>query len=64
MKHNILMILSCGVPLLLIFLLPAMGMGSGWVLTVAFGAMLVGHMMHFSDHKHGKKGDQEHAQQH
>ncbi len=57
MKHNLMMIIGCGLPLLLIFLLPAIGMGIGWVLAVAFGAMLICHLMHLGMHNHGGKGD-------
>ena len=32
MKHSLMMVVGCGLALLLIFLLPAMGLGSGWLL--------------------------------
>ena len=64
MKHTLMMLIGCAVPLLLIFLLPAVGVGSGWVLALAIGAMFACHLMHFGIHKHGEKGDYEHEHQH
>jgi hypothetical protein len=34
-----------------------MGLGSGWVLAIAFGAMMLCHLMHFGMHKHEKEGE-------
>jgi hypothetical protein len=64
MKHNLMMIIGCGVPLLLIFLFPAAGLGSGWVLVLAIGAMFACHLMHFGTHNHGEKGNHKHEHQH
>ena len=52
MKHILMMVVGCGLALLLIFLLPALGLGSGWVLAIAFGAMMLCHLMHFGMHNH------------
>ena len=57
MKHNLLMIVGCGLPLLLIFLLPALGMGTGWAFAVAFVAMVACHLMHFGAHNHRENGN-------
>ena len=64
MKHTLMMLIGCAMPLLLIFLLPAVGVGSGWVLALAIGAMFACHLMHFGMHKHGEKGSHEHEHQH
>lgn len=56
MKHVLMMVIGCGLALL-IFLLPAMGLGSGWVLAIAFGAMMLCHLMPFGMHKHEKEGE-------
>jgi hypothetical protein len=48
--------------LLLIFLLPAMGFGSGWVLAIVFGAMMLCHLMHFGMHD-DEENDHEHRHQ-
>ena len=47
MKHLLMMVIGCGLALMLIFLLPAFGLGSGWMLAVAFGALMYLHLMHF-----------------
>ncbi len=60
MKQIFIMVLGCGLALLLIFLLPALGLGSGWVLAIAFGAMMLCHLMHFGMHNHDRKGDNDH----
>jgi len=60
MKHILMMVTGCALALLLIFLLPAMGLGSGWVLAIAFGAMMLCHLMHFGMHKHEKEGEHDH----
>ncbi len=59
-KHLLMMVVGCGLALLLIFLLPALGLGSGWVLGIAFGAMMLCHLMHFGMHDHDGKGDDDH----
>ena len=61
MKHILMMVVGCGLALLLIFLLPALGLGSGWVLGIAFGAMMLCHLMHFGMHDHDGKGDSDHG---
>jgi len=64
MRHILVMVIGCVVALLAIFLLPAMGMGSGWVLVLALGAMIVCHLMHFGMHKDGEKGEGDHEHRH
>lgn len=60
MKHTLMMVAGCGLSLLLIFLLPALGLGSGWVLAVAFGAMMLCHLMHFGMLHDETKGEDDH----
>lgn len=60
MKHVLTMVIGCSLALLLIFLLPAMGLGSGSVLAIAFGAMMLCHLMHFGMHKDEKAGENDH----
>lgn len=60
MKHTLMMLAGCALPLLLVFLLPAVGLGSGWVLGLAMVAMFACHLMHFGMHKQGEKRDHEH----
>ena len=60
MKHTLMMVMGCVLALLLIFLLPALGLGGGWVLALAIGAMLACHLMHFGMHKHGEKENHDH----
>ncbi len=64
MKHMLMMLIGCVLALLLIFLLPAMGLGSGWVLLLAFGAMFVCHLMHFGMHNDGEKKEDNHEHRH
>ncbi|HUG97786.1 MAG TPA: hypothetical protein VMQ83_01250 [Gammaproteobacteria bacterium] len=64
MKHALMMVTGCGLALLLIFLLPAMGVGSGWVLAIVFGAMMLCHLMHFGMHDDEKNGENDHEQRH
>jgi len=60
MKHILMMVAGCALALLLIFLLPAMGLGSGWVLAIAFGAMMFCHLMHFGMRTDEKEGEHDH----
>jgi hypothetical protein len=48
------MLIGCGLALLLIFTLPSLGLGRGWVLAVAFGVMMLCHLVHFGMHKSQK----------
>ena len=64
MKRILMMLIGCVLALLLIFLLPAMGLGSGWALLLAFGAMFVCHQMHFGMHNDGEKGEDNHEHRH
>lgn len=64
MKHALMMVMGCVLALLLIFLLPALGLGSGWVLALAIGAMFGCHLMHFGMHNHGEKGNHDHEHRH
>lgn len=56
MKHILIMLLGCALALLLIFLLPALGLGSGWGLTIVFGAMMLCHLTHFGMRDDEKNG--------
>lgn len=47
-----MMLLGCILPLLMIFLLPAMGVEGGWIIWVAIGLMLGCHLIHLVGHKH------------
>lgn len=60
MKHNLIMVFGCVAALLLIFLLPVMGLGSGWVLAIVFGAMILSHLVHFGMHDDKDHGEQVH----
>jgi uncharacterized protein involved in cysteine biosynthesis len=46
MKNILLMVTGYALVPLLILLLPAMGLGSGWVATAVIGAMMLCHQMH------------------
>jgi len=59
-----MMVIGCGLALILIFLLPAFGSGSGWMLAVAFGALKFLHLMHFRMLKDNEKRDHEHELRH
>jgi len=54
LKHISTMLIGCGLALLLIFTLPSLGLGRGWVLAVAFGVMMLCHFVHFGMHKSQK----------
>ncbi len=60
MKHFLLMLLGCGLPILLIFLLPALGVDSATTLTVFLVLMLLCHLLHFklhAGHSHNPNND-------
>jgi uncharacterized protein involved in cysteine biosynthesis len=63
-KHTLMMVTGCGLALLLIFLLPAMGLGSGWVLAIVFGAMMLCHLMQFGMHNDEKEEENDHEHRH
>lgn len=54
-KHQFWMIIGCIVPLLLIFIAPLIGLGSGIALFVFIVAMFACHLLmpmhHYGDHK-------------
>ena len=61
-KHEILMLLGCVLPLLLIFLLPVFGVSSNFFLLLFLVLMLFCHLlmpMHHGKHEHrgGKDSD-------
>jgi hypothetical protein len=58
------MVIGTSLAVLLIFLLPAMGLGGGWMLAVAFGALTLCHLMHFGMHKDDENGDSDHEHRH
>lgn len=64
MKHLLMMVIGCGLALLLIFLLPALGLGTGWVLAVAFLAMMLCHLMLFGKHTNNENGENGHEHRH
>lgn len=64
MKHILLMVVGCALALLLIFLLPAMGLGSGWVFAIVIVAMMLCHLMHFGMHDDEQHGENGHEHRH
>lgn len=67
MKYLLAMVIACSLALFLIFLLPALGLGGGWILAVAFGALTLCHLMHFGMHKddeNHENGDNDHEHRH
>lgn len=65
MNHTLRMLLGCLLPLILLFLLPLFGVGSGVTLFVFIALMFMCHLMmigghghhHRPDHKHPKEAD-------
>ena len=56
-KHIIWMIIGCGLPLLLIFFAPALGLGNDISLFIFIAAMFACHLfmpMHHDGHKHNQ----------
>ena len=60
-KHNLWMIIGCGLPLLLIFFAPALGLGSGISLVIFIIGMLVLHLL-MPMHPHGGHNHEENKQ--
>ncbi len=58
MKHTIRMLIGCLMPLLLIFVLPLLGIGSGKTLFVFIVLMFGCHLMMMGGH--GKHGEARH----
>ena len=56
MKHGILHILGCLIPISLIFILPALGFGSGVTFTVFFILMFACHLLMMGDHSQSHQG--------
>ncbi len=64
-KHTLWMIIGCGLPLLLIFFAPALGIGSGTSLFIFILAMFACHLlmpMH-GGHKHNQGGHPQNDQE-
>lgn len=59
-KHIIWMIIGCGLPLLLIFFAPALGLGSGTSLFIFVLAMFACHLL-MPMHGHGGHGHSSHG---
>jgi len=64
MKYLLTMVIGCILAVLLIFFLPAMGLGGGWMLAVAFGALTLCHLMHFGMHKDDENGENDYEHRH
>ncbi|VAX39330.1 hypothetical protein MNBD_PLANCTO03-675 [hydrothermal vent metagenome] len=58
MKHGLLHLLGCIVPLLLVFLLPLFGVGSGITLLVFVVLMFGCHLLMMGRHGHAHGGSQ------
>jgi len=60
MKHALMMVLGCGIPLLLIFVLPLFGVSSSATFSIFIVLMVACHVIHFAmmgrhgAHGHGK----------
>ena len=54
MKHGILHILGCLIPIALIFILPALGMGNGVTFTVFIVLMFACHLFMMKGHSHAE----------
>lgn len=59
-----MMLIGCILPLLIIFLLPAMGIEGRWIIWLALALMVGCHLMHMGGHKHGNDNNQDHEQDH
>lgn len=55
MKHGLLHILGCIVPISLIFILPALGVSSGITFTVFIALMFACHLFLMGGHSHGAR---------
>ena len=61
MKHAFRMVVGCGIPLLLIFLLPLFGVSNSVTFSIFIVLMVVCHVVHFAmmgrheSHGHGKE---------
>ncbi len=64
MKHLLAMVIGCALALLLIFLLPAIGLGGSWMLVVVIGAMMLCHLVHFGMHDDENNAENGHEQGH
>ncbi len=62
-NHALWMVIGCGVPLLLIFILPALGVGSGFTLFLVVILMFGGHLIMMGGH-HGKHEKHEKEEEH
>lgn len=62
MKHGILHILGCLIPISLIFILPALGVSSGVTYTVFIVLMFACHFFMMSGHGHGGHASNNHSQ--
>ena len=60
-KHMSLMILACAIPLVIISLIPSLGISGKWITFLAFGLMIILHMVLMKDHFliHNKKHKRE-----
>jgi hypothetical protein len=54
-KHTIWMIIGCGVPLLLLFFAPMLGLGSGLTFFLFFVAMFACHFLMIGHHQKGSE---------
>ncbi len=57
MNHGFRHILGCLLPILLLFLLPALGLSSGTTFTIAIVLMFGCHLLMMGGHDHGDDGD-------
>lgn len=60
MNHGIRMLLGCLLPVVLLFVLPAVGVSAGVTLTIAISLMVLCHLMMLRDHGHAPGEPSEH----
>jgi len=61
MKHGLMHILGCAIPIALLFLLPALGVSSGITFTLFFVLMFACHLFMMGGHGHGQHSKGEHV---
>jgi hypothetical protein len=64
MKNHIWMLLACLLPLLLIFVLPAMGIQSSPIFSLLLVGCFVMHLFMMKGHGHGDNGKGDHHDEH
>ncbi len=62
-NHALMMLIGCGLPMLLLFILPGFGVSREATIVIFIVLMMGCHLMHFKHMGHDDHGDEDHTKE-